>query len=101
MHRGHACLWWDDDGGQERPVSYAGHTVPAHGVQRIGPVYTPPDHRGRGCASACTAAVAAGLRERGAAEVCLYTDVVNPTSNKIYQAIGFEPLHDTADLAFT
>ena len=59
------------------------HNPPSFGVARIGPVYTPSEHRGHGYASAAVAAVSRMLRERGA-EVCLFTDQANPTSNKIY-----------------
>ena len=64
------------------------HNPPSFGVARVGPVYTPGAHRGHGYASATVAAVSRMLREAGA-EVCLFTDQANPTSNKIYAAIGY------------
>jgi GNAT superfamily N-acetyltransferase len=84
-------LWvWVDRG---QIVCLAGHQSPAFGAVRVGPVYTPPQSRGRGYGSALTAAVAQYLRATGD-EVCLFTDLANPTSNKIYAAIGFRPVRD-------
>jgi predicted GNAT family acetyltransferase len=84
-------LWEDDD----RPVSMAGHQERAHDWTRIGPVYTPPGNRGHGYASALTAHTSKTLRATGSG-VCLFTDLDNPTSNKIYQAIGYEAVRDFA-----
>ena len=63
-------------------------TAPAVGVVRILSVYTPPEHRRHGYASACVAAASAWALAQGADACALYTDLANPTSNKIYQAIG-------------
>ncbi len=57
---------------------------------RVAPVYTPPAHRKHGYASALTAHVTRSLLERGDLRVVLLTDVNNPTSNAIYQAVGYE-----------
>lgn len=81
----------------EQPVNLTAATDPAYGVSRIGPVYTPPHLRGRGYASAAVYAVSAWLRARGE-RACLFTDQANPTSNKIYEAIGYRPLVDMANL---
>ncbi|RYP88980.1 GNAT family N-acetyltransferase [Nocardioides guangzhouensis] len=85
--------FWDDGG----PVHLTGHNLPAYGVARIGPVYTPREHRGRGYASAGVAEVSLRLRDAGA-RVCLFTDQANPTSNKIYEAIGYRRVVDMANL---
>jgi predicted GNAT family acetyltransferase len=90
---------WEDAAG--RPVALAGLSQVLAGMTRIGPVYTPPELRGNGYASAATAAVSALGRERGASEVLLFTDLANPTSNSIYQKIGFRPLGDSVILNFT
>lgn len=100
IERGLAWLWLDHVDGVDQPVSYTGGAVPVRGVHRIGPVYTPPAFRGRGYASACVAQVSQLKRHAGATEVCLFTDQANPTSNKIYQAIGYVPVADTVNLAF-
>jgi predicted GNAT family acetyltransferase len=65
----------------------------AFGVDRIGPVYTPPEARGRGYGSAVTAHLTQHIRA-GGADACLFTDLANPTSNKIYAAIGYRPVAD-------
>ncbi|MEV0201189.1 GNAT family N-acetyltransferase [Nonomuraea sp. NPDC050691] len=84
---------WEADG---VPVSLAGVSPAMGGVCRIGPVYTPPACRGHGYGSAVTAyASRMALDERGD-EVVLFTDLANPTSNAIYQAIGYEPVGDYA-----
>ena len=92
-------IWfWVDETGE--PVHLTGFNPPSFGVARVGPVYTPKAHRGRGYASAAVAEVSRRLRADGA-RVCLYTDRANPTSNKIYQAIGFRPVVDMANLDVT
>jgi GNAT superfamily N-acetyltransferase len=91
-------VWFWDDGGPRTLVGCGGYTP--NGA-RIGPVYTPPEHRGRGYASAATAAVSDVLmRERGRTYCFLYTDLANPTSNKIYRAIGYEHVTDVREIAF-
>ena len=46
--------------------------------------------RGRGYGSAVTAAAAQLARDAGVDDVVLFADLANPTSNAIYQRIGFE-----------
>ncbi|MEV0771819.1 GNAT family N-acetyltransferase [Nocardia salmonicida] len=75
------------------PVTLVARQAAVLGWARIGPVYTPPRYRGNGFASALTATVASRIRAEGA-DACLFTDLANPTSNKIYQRIGFEPVRD-------
>ncbi|WP_035846877.1 GNAT family N-acetyltransferase [Kitasatospora azatica] len=96
--RGDLHIWEDEAG---RAVSFAGLSQVTAGMTRIGPVYTPPELRGNGYASAVTAAISAVGCERGASEVLLFTDLANPTSNSIYQKIGFRPLGDSVILNFT
>lgn len=61
---------------------------------RIGLVYTPAEHRGHGYASALVAALSQALLDSGLQFCTLNTDIANPTSNKIYQAIGYVPVCD-------
>jgi GNAT superfamily N-acetyltransferase len=82
------------------PVSMAVRHPPVAGVARIGPVFTPREHRGHGYGSAVTARAAFDILDSAALPV-LYTDRANPTSNKIYRAIGFYPVADRASVAFT
>ncbi|HTD47121.1 MAG TPA: GNAT family N-acetyltransferase [bacterium] len=87
---------WDDEG----PRALAGYTGPTpHGI-RVGPVYTPPGHRNRGYASACVAALSQLLLDRGYGFCFLYTDLANPTSNRIYRQIGYEPVCDVVEYRF-
>jgi predicted GNAT family acetyltransferase len=91
-------LWlWHEPAG--RPVALAGRSVVAAGVARIGPVYTPPRHRRRGYGSAVTAAVTADALDR-AGRVVLFTDLANPTSNAIYQRLGYRPVSDRLIVRF-
>jgi predicted GNAT family acetyltransferase len=88
---------WEDEG---RPVSlcgYGGRTP--HGM-RIGPVYTPPDLRSHGYGSAVTAHVTKEQLDSGRDYCFLYTDLSNPTSNKIYVDIGYELVCDSAEYSF-
>ncbi|MFB7475348.1 GNAT family N-acetyltransferase [Kitasatospora sp. NPDC056184] len=89
---------WEDGAG--RPVAVAGASAVVAGMSRIGPVYTPHEARGRGYASGVTAAASAAALAGGAQEVLLYTDLANPTSNAIYQQIGYRPVADCLELAF-
>ncbi|QES47678.1 GNAT family N-acetyltransferase [Streptomyces venezuelae] len=84
-------LVWEDGGG---PVSMAGFSRPLAGTSRIFPVYTPPELRGRGYAAGATAAASRAARAAGAAEVLLFTDLANPTSNGIYLRLGYRPVED-------
>lgn len=94
---GREFFLWEDD---EAPVSLAALQPPAGGVCRVGPVYTPPSRRRRGYGAAVTAfASRTGLEER-CEQVVLFTDLANPTSNAVYQSIGYEPLTDYAHVMY-
>jgi len=90
-------LWADGD----EVVAWAEAGLPNLGMSRVGPVYTPPGLRGRGYGSAVTAAVSRWARDAGAKHVLLFTDLANPTSNSVYQKIGYRPLFDTCEVEFT
>ncbi|MFB9963099.1 GNAT family N-acetyltransferase [Sinosporangium siamense] len=91
-------IWWETGTGE--PVSFAGVSQPIAGMSRIGPVYTPPQHRGSGYGTAATYAATKLAMERGASEIVLFTDVSNPTSNRIYQSLGYQPVTDYAWITF-
>lgn len=98
LDRGQRTFYlWEDDG---RAVSVAASAGPTPNGIRIGPVYTPPDARGHGYGSAVTAAATQAELDAGRGFVFLFTDLSNPTSNKIYQAIGYEPVVDVEILRF-
>jgi GNAT superfamily N-acetyltransferase len=90
-------LVWEVDG---TPVAQAAARAVTAGMSRIGPVYTPPEHRGRGYAAAVTAAAARWVLDRGARHVLLYTDLANPTTNRLYPRLGFRPRYDALELRF-
>jgi predicted GNAT family acetyltransferase len=69
-------------------------------VVRLGPVYTPPEHRGRGYGAAVTAAVSHAALDAGASYVVLFTDLANPTSNALYRRLGYQPVEDRVVLEF-
>jgi GNAT superfamily N-acetyltransferase len=94
---GNGSFLWEVDG---EIVSYAVAGMPADGMSRIGPVYTPPAHRGKGYGSAITATVSQWAIDAGAENVLLFTDLGNPVSNSIYQRIGYRPVYDTTELEF-
>ena len=82
------------------PVSIAGRTRAVAGMVRVGPVYTPPELRGRGYGGAATAAVSQAALDADVREVVLYTDLANPTSNALYQRLGYRPVEDRVVLSF-
>ncbi|MGH3328210.1 MAG: GNAT family N-acetyltransferase [Streptomycetales bacterium] len=82
------------------PVAAAGLTRPAGSVVRIGPVFTPEEHRRHGYGSAVTAAASRTALDRGADAVVLFTDLANPTSNSIYQRLGYQPVEERLVLGF-
>jgi uncharacterized protein len=88
-------LWEDGE-----PVSVAGYGGSTPNGIRVGPVYTPPKLRGRGYASALVADLSTMLLAEGRSFCFLYTDLANPTSNRIYERIGYEPVCDSAAIAF-
>ena len=88
---------WEVEG---RPVSMAGRgRNSSHGIT-VNMVYTPPELRGRGYASACVAALSQHMLDAGWAFTTLYTDLANPTSNSIYQRIGSRPVCDSNEYDF-
>jgi hypothetical protein len=80
---------WEVDG---EPRSMAGHSGPTPHGMRVGPVYTPPAERRRGYAGALVAALSQRLLDEGREFCFLFTDLANPTSNHVYQEIGYEPV---------
>jgi predicted GNAT family acetyltransferase len=100
--RNSGILLWEDRG---RPVSIAGWGgATANGI-RIGPVYTPPELRGHGYATALTAELSQRLLDgrlfEGGRSFCfLYTDLANPTANAIYERIGYVRIADSAEIVF-
>lgn len=88
---------WEVDG---RPVSMAAVTAPEAGVARVQLVFTPPEQRGRGYAAACVAAVTHEQLAEPGRTCMLYTDAANPTSNAVYERLGYRVIGTATDLAF-
>lgn len=88
---------WENNG---QPVSFAGYTGPTPNSMRIGPVYTPTEYRGKGYASALVAGISQMLLDSGKQFLTLYTDLSNPTSNHIYQEIGYYGVLDVSMYRF-
>ncbi|MFG1921526.1 GNAT family N-acetyltransferase [Cryptosporangium sp. NPDC048952] len=74
------------------PVAMVCFAPPADRIYRINAVYTPPVHRRRGYAAAATAELSQHLLDIGARGVLLFTDAHNPTSNGVYERIGYRPV---------
>ena len=91
-------MWlWEAD---HEPVSTAWLSAPVAGVTRISGVYTPPQRRGHGYASGVVAAASQHALDAGVDECMLYTNLANPTSNKIYQSLGYRPVRDASQWSF-
>jgi RimJ/RimL family protein N-acetyltransferase len=79
------------------PVAQAVYTPIIAGTTRIVGVYTPPEHRRNGYAAGLTWAITQQALADGAERVVLHTDLSNPTSNAIYQRLGYRPVHDATE----
>ena len=88
---------WEDEG---EVVSMSGWGGPTPNGIRIGPVYTPPELRGHGYATALVAEQSRALLDSGRRFCFLYTDLANPTSNAIYERIGYVKVAESAMVAF-
>jgi predicted GNAT family acetyltransferase len=89
-------LWEDADG----PVSLSGYGGSTPNGIRIGPVYTPPEHRGRGYATSLVAEQSRWLLGTGRSLCFLYTDLDNPTSNALYRRIGYRMIAEAKEVRF-
>ncbi len=95
MRRQGLFVWHDG-----QPVSMLGLTPEVAGVVRVGPVYTPPRQRRRGYAGSAVAAASRRALADGARRCMLYTDLDNPTSNKIYGEVGYVRSTDWEEIGF-
>ncbi|MGW2019070.1 GNAT family N-acetyltransferase [Streptomyces sp. NPDC001927] len=95
---GRLHLWETDEAG---PVSMASVSRTVAGQARVSPVFTPAAQRGHGYAAAVTTAITRAALDAGAAQVLLFTDVANPTSNALYRRLGYRPVTDHVGLTIT
>ncbi|MFD3733650.1 GNAT family N-acetyltransferase [Streptomyces sp. NPDC058632] len=94
----HFTFWENPDG---TPVSMAATTSMVGGMIRVDPVYTPAHLRGRGYAGAVTVEASRAALAAGATDVVLFTNPANPTSNALYQRIGYVHVADFAGYRFS
>ncbi len=90
-------MLWEADG---EPVAMAGLTRNVAGVVRVAAVYTVPKDRQRGFGGAVTTAISQAALDAGADDVVLFTDLANPTSNALYQRLGYRPVGDRVLIDF-
>jgi RimJ/RimL family protein N-acetyltransferase len=91
-------MLWETDGA---PVAMAGLTRIVAGVARVAGVYTPPARRRHGYAAGITTAISRAALAAGAHSIVLFTDLANPTSNALYQRLGYRPVEDRVLLRVT
>jgi predicted GNAT family acetyltransferase len=96
IRHGKLYLWID--GGTARSMAAVSRETGSGCA--INGVYTPPGDRRRGYATAAVAALSGALLRAGQRFCCLYTDLLNPTSNSIYGKVGYRPIRDDAELTF-
>jgi GNAT superfamily N-acetyltransferase len=94
VESGQVWLWEDGS-----PVGFAALSAPVEGVSRIGPVYTPPERRGRGYGSALVATVSAAVRAAGT-RCALYAELGNPSANAIYRSLGYRAVAEVLRYRF-
>ncbi len=87
---------WDHNG----PVSMALRSRPTPNGETVNQVFTPLEHRGNGYATAIVSNLSQLILNDGKRFCTLYTDLSNPTSNKIYREIGYKPIADVVDINF-
>ncbi|OGO03864.1 MAG: hypothetical protein A2Y72_02380 [Chloroflexi bacterium RBG_13_53_26] len=86
---GRLFVWWNG-----KPVSMAAWARPTPNGVCVNLVYTPPEERRRGYATAVVSTLSSMLLGQGRSFCALYTDLSNPTSNSMYQRIGYVPILD-------
>ncbi|MDA1477081.1 GNAT family N-acetyltransferase [Bacillus changyiensis] len=89
---------WEERG---LPVSMVQKARPTQEGIAVNLVFTPPNHRRKGYALSCVAAFSQALLDTGIAFCCLFADADNPTSNKLYQKIGYQPIAEVVVYRFT
>lgn len=91
-------VWADED---DTPKTMAARSRPTENGISINMVFTPESERGKGYATACVASLSQKLLDDGYAFCTLFTDLKNPTSNHIYQKIGYKRILDLQDYFWT
>ena len=94
---GRVHLWLSPE---DKPVSFAAFGREIEGFVSVGPVYTPPEARGHGYATALVAAMSRQALASGRRGCTLFTDLANPVSNAIYEKIGYRRVGTMARVRF-
>jgi predicted GNAT family acetyltransferase len=72
------------------PVSLSGFNARLDDMVQVGPVWTPPEHRGKGFARLLLACILSQAKIKGIKKAILFTD--NPVAIKVYRALGFHKI---------
>lgn len=92
--KGQEIFLWEDKG---KIVSMMKKSRPTKNGVTVSMVFTPKGERKKGYARTLVAAISKELLKDF--KFCiLYTDMMNPTSNKIYKEIGYEKIGDSVHL---
>lgn len=97
IEQGVLFLWKSQEGDL---VSMAVRNRESKNASTIGWVFTPKEQRGRGYGSMVTFGVTQEIFKSGKKFANLFTDLSNPTSNSIYQKIGFRKIADSTHVDF-
>ena len=97
LERGNIALWQDED---HNVVSMAAKVRETENGASISYVYTPAKYRGRGHAGRVVAWLSQRLLNTGKIMCNLYTDLANPTSNRIYKKLGYQLIAESAEISF-
>ncbi len=95
INQGHAFLWQDGD-----PVSMGCRIGQTEDGFRVSIVFTPPEYRRKGYGKTFTAALTQRLLDDGQRYCFLYADKINVSTNRMYEAIGYELMGETQNYRF-
>jgi uncharacterized protein len=95
INQGHAFLWYDGD-----RVSMGCRIGQTEDGFRVSIVFTPPEHRRKGYGKTFTAALTQRLLDDGQRYCFLYADKKNVSTNRMYEAIGYELMGETQNYRF-
>jgi predicted GNAT family acetyltransferase len=91
---------WCDGSADDRPLCMGGWAGKTPNGVRVNFVYTPPEYRNRGYATACVAALSQALLDTGSKFCFLFTNLANATANRIYQRMGYRHIGNFRDVRF-
>lgn len=96
IHESQLMIWENEN---DIPVCFLGYSPATKNGMAVGPVYTPPEHRGHGYATGAVSELTNQILKAG--KWCgLFADAKNPTSNKIYQKIGYNQVFEYQEYRF-